>query len=67
MAIWPRRRSGCGFFLFRFIGGGEGGAGAGSERDDELPGRLERQADRPIGGLGLWTCSLWNFAATGRW
>ena len=25
--------------------------GAGGELDDELPGRLERQADRPIGCL----------------
>ena len=28
-----------------------GGGGAGGELDDELPGRLERQADRPIGCL----------------
>jgi hypothetical protein len=39
--------------------------GAGGELDDELPGRLERRADRPIGGLAALTCFV-SFPARPR-
>jgi hypothetical protein len=47
VATTPRRRSGAGRFLIWFIGGGEVVVVAGGK----LPGRLERRANRLIGGL----------------
>ena len=43
-----------------------GGGGAGGELGDELPGRLERQADRPIGGLAEFMHGAYNASTLGR-
>ena len=43
-----------------------GGGGAGGELGDELPGRLERQADRPIGGLAEFIHGAYKASTLGR-